>query len=75
MVINEFKVNNPVKENCLKIIPARLPPANIPRNWLLEYIPMAVPRPFFGACLPISDGRFASKKLKAIKYRIMVVVI
>src|SRR5690554_942338 len=47
--------------------PPSAPPRNAPKNWEVEYTPIAVPLLAAGASLLISEGRLASSKLKAIK--------
>src|SRR5699024_9618408 len=47
--------------------PPAVPPTKMPRNWELEYTPIAVPLLSAGAALEISDGKLASSKLKAAK--------
>src|SRR5690554_7403496 len=47
--------------------PPSAPPRNAPKNWEVEYTPMAVPLAAAGASLLISDGKLASSRLNAIK--------
>src|SRR5690554_5124306 len=47
--------------------PPKIPPIAAPKNWLVEYTPIAVPFAPAGATLLIKDGKLASSKLNAAK--------
>ena len=68
MEIIAFNTKIPVYPCHWNIIPDKLPPAKIPKNWQLEYIPMADPRLFIFACFETIDGKLASRTLNATKY-------
>ncbi len=58
--------NTTDKPPCWNIQPPMMPPNAEPRNWLVEYTPMAVPLPPAGETLLISEGNEASSRLNAV---------
>ena len=59
-------MNTMLSPPCWNIQPPRMPPSAAPRNWLVEYTPIAALPPA-GETLLTSDGSEASSRLKAVK--------